>query len=200
MAVTKAGFAGAMNRLWAAFPPARTMSPEDKQVALQTYWEAIERSSWLTDDLLVEASRQIIASTDRGFPSVRRLLDWCVEAEREQEREVDRRPVETKAIASQTLAMLAGPVAGSAPDGLKRFVASGQWDRWWAYGSAKQRLRREPTTEEVDSRLREIQVEDANGTLYQRPGEKKQKRLHQLRGPIEAAFACRITTESGHVI
>ena len=200
MAVTKAGFAAAMNRLWAAFPPARTMSVEDKQVALQTYWEAIERSSWLTDDLLAEASRHIVVSNDKGFPSVRRLLDWCVEVERDTRVDEAHRAEESHQIASQTIAMLTGPTSPDAPSGLRRFVDSGEWDRWWAYGSAKYRLKREPTTSEIDARLREIKQEDAVAPLYYKPGEKKAVRVQQLRGPFEKALACRIITEVGDVI
>jgi hypothetical protein len=167
------------------------MTADDKKIALQTYWEALGRSSWLTDEILGEASRMIVAQ-DSAFPSPRRLIDWCAEARPRPEVEV---VPPTRQIATEVMGVISGADTANAPTGLRRMVESGAWDRWYAYGSASHRLKRPATTAEVDARLREIAREDIGGKWYVKPGALTGKKLTQLRGSLDAALAVRIYPE-----
>jgi hypothetical protein len=193
--MTREQLAGVLNRLWAAFP--RSLTGEDRMMALQVWWEQVERCAWLDDEIAHRGVARWIALRD-AMPTIKQWIDLCDDVRRELEREEARASQQS----SRVVAVLPGQESeDQAPDGLKRFVSAGMWDRWYAYGSARHRLRREPLTSEIDARLREMRQEDTSRpkqiSKMSRDGKRVQVLLRQLRGSLDVALEARITLEDG---
>lgn len=166
-------------------------------VALQVWWEQAQRPAWLTDEIAHRGISRWIATRD-AMPTIRQWIDQCADIEREMEREAG-----YEAEAAARALPSANDDAGAPPDSLRRYVASGRWDRWYAYGQLSYRLQRDPTTAEIDARLREMAEADRSspGTVARRRGGRTfLSSATNLRGPLAAALAARVETEDGHAL
>jgi hypothetical protein len=119
-------------------------------------------------------------ASSKWLPTPSEFLEWCVEADRRMRK---------RQVAEAVPA--AASLSGDDASGLRRCVEKGEWDRWYAYASSKVRLRREPTSEEVNARLREM-VNEVQST---RAGVQR-----TLKGPLEAALALRISLDDGRCV
>ena len=194
----KASYLLGMNKLWANFP-SRASSEADKVMALQTYWDELGEREWITNPVWERATRLMLRSQHEWFPTVRQVTTWCVEADRELDRE-EQRQADTHPGADMT-PVIAGTVSvESLPEAntLRAAVAKGIWDRSWAAADAKRIHGRIPSTDEIDEQVRRLFAEDASSDtrVLRREGRKMVwVKGRKVRGEIEDALAWRMEWE-----
>ncbi len=194
----KASYLLGMNKLWANFP-SRASSEADKVMALQTYWDELGEREWITNSVWERATRLMLRSQHEWFPTVRQVTTWCVEADRELDRE-EQRQSDAHPEADMT-PVIAGTVSvESLPEAntLRAAVAKGIWDRSWAAADAKRLHGRTPSTDEIDEQIRRLFAEDASSDVrvLRRDGRKMVwVKGRKVRGEIEAALAYRMEWE-----
>lgn len=194
----KASYLLGMNKLWANFP-SRASSEADKVMALQTYWDELGEREWITNVVWERATRLMLRSQHEWFPTVRQVTTWCVEADRELDRE-EQRQADTHPGADITH-VIAGTVSvETLPEAntLRAAVAKGIWDRSWAAADAKRIHGRTPSTDEIDEQVRRLFAEDASSDkrVLRREGRKMVwVKARKVRGEIEDALAWRMEWE-----
>lgn len=194
----KASYLLGMNKLWANFP-SRAASEADKVVALQTYWDEIGERQWITNTVWERATRLMLRSQHEWFPTIRQVTTWCVEADRELDREEQR--VSDALPDRDITGVIAGTVAVETlpeTNTLRSAVARGIWDRSWAAADAKRIHGRTPSTDEIDAQVRRLFAEDASSDtrVMRREGRKMTwVKGRKVRGAIEDALAWRMEWE-----
>jgi hypothetical protein len=194
----KASYLLGMNKLWANFP-SRASSEADKVMALQTYWDELGEREWITNAVWERATRLMLRSQHEWFPTIRQVTTWCVEADRELDRE-EQRQADGPPEADLTH-VIAGTVEVETlqeANTLRSAVAKGIWDRSWAAADAKRIHGRTPSTDEIDAEVRRLFAEDASSDtrVLRREGRKMVwVKGRKVRGEIEASLAYRMEWE-----
>ena len=194
----KASYLLGMNKLWANFP-SRAASEADKVVALQTYWDELGEREWITNAVWERATRLMLRSQHEWFPTIRQVTTWCVEADRELDRE-EQRQADGHPEADLTHVIAGTVEVETLPETntLRSAVAKGIWDRSWAAADAKRIHGRTPSTDEIDAEVRRLFAEDASSDtrVMRREGRKMVwVKGRKVRGEIEAALAYRMEWE-----
>lgn len=148
-----------MARLWANFPP-RGNSDAERLVALETIWEELSRSTWLTDAVWRDGVSLLLRSHGTFMPTIRQMLEACIEAERELDKRAGTDPASV-AISEAGATRLLGDIR-SAPDDVSPLAASirsGVWDRTTARTIAWGRKRQARYDELVTEAERALPVD-----------------------------------------
>ena len=150
--VTPDQFKAHFARLLVAYPT-RQANDHDKVLMIDTYWHQVSRCHWLTEPVLARGI-EIALRLSEFMPTVKLLLDYCVEAERQLT------PVE---VVDEPVALLPDAVPTwfsdadaelAAPNGLRKAIDNGCWDRGTAYGKTWMAKRKEQI-EAIRSRYRQ---------------------------------------------
>ena len=196
--LTKPAYVDGMNRLWANFP-ARGNSEADKIVALETYWTEISKWEWIEDVVWKQAISSILVSDQVFFPTIKQLLTWTMEADKENDKRILKRE-EQGLIADAVVAEAIN--GGEIPEllnTLQSFVDSGGWDRHWAFSVVSRRLQCVPTVDQIDEELHRLFERDAMTTEFKDvrgiDGKRRPVRVRVMRGRIEDALAFRTPGE-----
>lgn len=113
-----------MARLWVAFPT-RNQSDDDRVVLVDTTWREVGTCEWV-DEAVWDGAVSLCLRHHTWLPTIRQLLEACMEVSREQDRR-DERAEATAAEAATTLRALDD--GGTALPAFHRALASGTWDR-----------------------------------------------------------------------
>ena len=194
----KASYLLGMNRLWANFP-SRAASEADKVIALQTYWGELGEREWITNAVWERAIKAMLNSQHEWFPTVRQIVTWCVDADRDLDRE-QQRADEAASRPDITAVITGGVGADTLPETntLRAAVAKGIWDRSWAAADAKRIHGRVPTTAEIDEQVRRLFAEDASSDVrvLRRDGRRMTwVKGRKVRGEMADALAYRMEWE-----
>ena len=187
-----------MNRLWANFP-SRAASEADKVIALQTYWGELGEREWITNTVWERAIKAMLNSQHEWFPTVRQIVTWCADADRDLDREQQR--ADEAASWPDITAVITGAVGiDTLPETntLRAAVAKGIWDRSWAAADAKRIHGRVPTTAEIDEQVRRLFAEDASSDVrvLRRDGRRMTwVKGRKVRGDMADALAYRMEWE-----
>lgn len=151
-AVTPDQFKAHFARLLVAYPT-RQANDHDKVLMIDTYWQQVSRCQWLTESVLARGI-EITLRLSEFMPTVKLLLDYCLEAERQ---------LTPSVVPNDPVALLPDAIPSwfsdtdaelAAPSGLRKAIDNGCWDRGTAYGKAWMAKRREQV-EAIRSRYRE---------------------------------------------
>lgn len=187
-----------MTKLWANFP-SRAASEADKVLTLQTYWDELGDREWITNPVWERATRLMLRSQHEWFPTVRQVTTWCVEADRELDRE-EQREADAHPESDMTTLIVGQVEVETLPETntLRVAVAKGIWDRAWAAADAKRIHGRTPSTPEIDEQVRRLFASDALSDLrvLRREGRRMVwVKARKVRGDIEAALSYRMEWE-----
>lgn len=126
MAVTKPVFLAGMARLWVSFP-SRNLTDEERVVLVDTVWREVARTTWL-DDVTWDQAVSACLRHYTWLPTVRQLLEACVDIDRERDRKAATEEV-TAEHARNAVQMLHDAQHDALPSAYHRCIASGVWDR-----------------------------------------------------------------------
>lgn len=167
--------------------PRREGALQDQAALARAYWAVIERRDWLTVEVMSEAADLAVASA-KWLPTPAEFLDWCVEADRRIRKREEAEAVPAAAVLSEgrLVAILSGEAPADELVGLKRAIASGVWDRGTAQGRLLARLRRAPTSDEIDAELRRLATAPDRHMYSKRAA--RYRVVPNLRGTLDAAL------------
>ncbi len=195
----KSCYLAGMNRLWANFP-SRASSEADKVVLLGTYWDEIGHREWVTNQVFDRATSMMLTSSLEWFPTIKQVITWAVEADREIDRKNQRAEETASSLPDLTEMIVSNTDIDEVgvTNTLRQAVARGVWDRAWAASDCKRALGREPTTPEIDAQVRKLFEEDLRSTrqVAKRDGYRVTwVTARKMRGKIEDALAYRLEWE-----
>lgn len=126
-----------MARLWVAFP-SRNLTDDDRLVLVDTVWREVSRATWV-DDATWDGAVSRCLRHFTWLPTVRQLIEACVDVDRERCRQVALAEQLTANEAARVLQTFSGHggAANDPPASFKRAVTSGVWDRAIARQTAR---------------------------------------------------------------
>lgn len=189
---------GALLSYWLSVFPRREGHVTDQVALSRAYWSVVEPRDWLTVEVLTECADLALASS-KWLPTPAEFLDWAVEADRRIRKREGADAVPAAAVLSEgrVVAILSGEAPADELVGLKRAIASGVWDRGTAQGRLLARLRRAPTSDEIDAELRRLATAPDRHMYSKRAA--RYRVVPNLRGTLDAALgASLVWCEEGY--
>ena len=183
---------------WLSVFPRRDGHVTDQVALSRAYWSVVEPRDWLTVEVLSEAADLALAGA-KWLPTPAEFLDWAVEADRRIRKREEAEAVPAGAVLSEgrVIAMLTGDAPPDQLSGLAKAIASGVWDRGTAQGRLSWRLKRPPTSAEIDDELRRMMSQPPAQRYVRKTG--RYVPVVHLRGDLDAALgASLVWCEEGY--